>query len=93
MHSQTDTTLLDLAISKNTGWPDSPQLCNSLMFSMNLHEKALLEQKYVAGNMPLLTPTTALGHVVILRLSPLPQLLRNVVEELALGGGGSLKTH
>ena len=35
-------------------------------------------------------PTTVLGHVVVLRPSPLPQCPRNVLEELAqVGGAGT----
>ena len=36
--------------------------------------------------MPLLNPTTVIRHVVILRLTPLPQCLNNVVEKLAREG-------
>ena len=51
------------------------------------HKKeALLEQTYFTGRMPLLAPTTVLGHVVILRHSPLPKSSTNVVEKLAQEG-------
>ena len=38
-----------------------------------------MERKYFTGCRPSLTPATVLRHVVVMRLSPLTQLLSNVV--------------
>ena len=48
-----------------------------------------MEQVYSTGSMPLLTPTTFLWQVVIPRHSPLPQFLRNAMEN-KLGRAGRL---
>ena len=40
----------------------------------------MLYQGYFTGSMPLLTPKTVLGHVVIPRFSLLPQLSLNMVK-------------
>ena len=69
----------------------SPHLCSSLMsVKIDLHKKeALMGQKYIARTCPCLHSTTALRHVTVPRLSPLPQFLRNVVEN-KLGMAGTL---
>ena len=59
-------------------------LCNSIMICMKF--ESFLEQKYSTGSMCLLTPTTVLGYVVVQKLTPLPQFLRNAVEKLAQDG-------
>ena len=61
---------------------------NSLTMTMTFdgHKKALLEQKCFTGSMSLLTTTTVLRYVVVLRISPLTHFFRNVVEKLALDG-------
>ena len=43
----------------------------------------LFTEKYFSGSMPLLSLATVLGHVMVPRLSPLPQYLRSMVEKLA----------
>ena len=52
-----------------------------ISFKFDLYKKGFMERKYTTGSMPLLAPTTVLGHVVGSRLSPLPQYLANVVEK------------
>ena len=55
------------------------------MISMKFdcHKKRLLEQEYFTGSMPLLTPNHSFA---VLRILPVLQLLRNVVEKLAQEG-------
>ena len=65
----------------------------TLLQSYDLNEsqlsqrRALLGQKYFTGNIPLLTTMIVIRNVVVLRCSPLPQLMINVVEEQAREGG------
>ena len=66
-------------------------LCDNFMISIKFKQhkkKVLLELMYLTESMPLLTTTTVLIYMTVPRLSPLPQLLRNVVEKLYI-----LKTH
>ena len=61
-------------------------------YDYDLHEiqltqkEAFLERRYLTENMLLLTPYIVLGHVVVLRPSPLPQCLRNEEEKLTQEG-------
>ena len=74
---------------QNWGWPDSPQLCDSLMISMkfNWHQNWLgWSESTSQGACLCIPPTTFVRHVVVLSHSPLPQCSRNVVEKLAREG-------
>ena len=67
--------------------PDAPQLCDSpiIFMKFNCHNEALLERKYFTGIVPLLTKTTVLGHLLVQRLSPPPQILRKLVGKSSSG--------
>ena len=93
---QTDT-VLNRVISPQT---QGDQIHVHFWQSYNLHDIRLTQRGFVGAKVfhrehALLTPTTDLRHVVVLWLSPLPQLLRNVVQKLAQEGqeGHILKTH
>ena len=69
MH-KTDTSVLHPVISHEAeGSHILPHLCDSDVISMKLER----HKKYLTGSMPLFTSTTVSTHVVVLRLSPLPQ--------------------
>ena len=73
----TDTTILYPVI----GWPDLPHLCKCHhLLEIRLTQKEALWGKSISeGACPCLPPTIVLRHIVVLRHSPLLQLLSNVV--------------
>ena len=81
---QTDTTVLNPVISPKLRLA---RFTSALWQSHDHHEigltqkEALLEREYFTGACRSLHPTTAQRHVVVPKLSHLPQCLRNVVEK------------
>ena len=62
-------------------WSCEPHLCDTLMISMKFYTNRVFVGVKVFYRE--LTQATALGHVVVPRLSPLPQFLREVVKKVA----------